>query len=379
MARRILIACIALLASILMVEGVVRLMAPQPRHSPWARMAPLGLSHLPGSAIDAWGQGSLVHHQSNMEGFIDVPHTPVRIPGVRRVAVLGDSFVEAIQVPLEQKCTRRLEAILNHSGETAWEVLDFGVAGAGTAGELLVYRDHARKYNPDVVILCFFLGNDVLNNHPDLDPKRDKPFLRVVDHRAVSWSTGSPGIAPDLPGGWVSGLLDVSHLARLLNSRLQALRLHRARTDSTGLPRDFQVFNRTAVPAWEEAWKVTSDVLGVLAGECAADHAELLIVAVPDRIQVHEEAWRACRNDYPALTSEQFDPALPNARLTAICADRGIPMLDLTPHLQRLALTGHMLYFPDDGHWNETGNDAAAECIAARLREDWRQPPTIEP
>ena len=44
------------------------------------------------------------------------------------------------------------------------EVLNLGVGGYGTAQQLLTLEEDGLRYRPDLVVLGFFLGNDVQNN-----------------------------------------------------------------------------------------------------------------------------------------------------------------------------------------------------------------------
>ena len=82
----------------------------------------------------------LVPVQINGEGLRDVEHTYAKPPRTFRVLVLGDSFVEAMHVPLEATFARLLEGELNADGATGHiEVVSAGVSGYGTAGELLLF------------------------------------------------------------------------------------------------------------------------------------------------------------------------------------------------------------------------------------------------
>jgi hypothetical protein len=54
-------------------------------------------------------------------------------PGEFRIAVLGDSMVMAVQVPIEETFVRRLEERLNATGGSArYRVINAGVQGYGT-------------------------------------------------------------------------------------------------------------------------------------------------------------------------------------------------------------------------------------------------------
>jgi lysophospholipase L1-like esterase len=107
-----------------------------------------------------------------------------RTPGVRRLAVLGDSFTEGQGVNEEDTYPRALERALNRTG-ASWEVLNFGRRGADfpalrdTFEELL-------EFDPDVVLYGMVLNDsepsDALRaRHPFvtgmLEGPRQKPEL----------------------------------------------------------------------------------------------------------------------------------------------------------------------------------------------------------
>jgi hypothetical protein len=93
-------------------------------------------------------------------GFRDVARDSAKPPGTERVALLGDSFIEAVQVPYEKTGAQLLERELNRSlgrapgtppGERKWEVLNFGISNYGIGQYLLTWERHASKYHPDYV------------------------------------------------------------------------------------------------------------------------------------------------------------------------------------------------------------------------------------
>src|SRR5262249_8799567 len=106
--------------------------------------------------------------QINREGFRDIDHQHEKPSDVTRVVIVGDSYIEAMQVPLDATVARQLEAALN-TGARKYEVISMGVSGFGTAGELLLYERFGRAYKPDIVILNFYPGNDIRNNSPVLE------------------------------------------------------------------------------------------------------------------------------------------------------------------------------------------------------------------
>jgi len=99
----------------------------------------------------------------NSEGWRDVDHNVEKPDGVFRILVLGDSFMEANSVNLDDTFHSQVEAFARAAGNNV-EVINMGVAGYGTLQEYLVFQDIGHLYNPDLVLVGFFDGNDVSNN-----------------------------------------------------------------------------------------------------------------------------------------------------------------------------------------------------------------------
>jgi hypothetical protein len=98
--------------------------------------------------------------------------------------MFGDSFGVGLQVPLEKIYSNQLEMRLNASADNAYEVINGSVGGWGTDQEVIFYATEAFRYRPDLVILSFFTGNDVLNNSETLELRhtygeRVKPFFHL--------------------------------------------------------------------------------------------------------------------------------------------------------------------------------------------------------
>src|ERR1700674_1399047 len=69
--------------------------------------------------------------ETNPEGYRDIARDTSKPPGVKRLAFLGDSFIEAVQVSLPQTAVQRLERKLNaipNPEHPRWEVLNFGIS-----------------------------------------------------------------------------------------------------------------------------------------------------------------------------------------------------------------------------------------------------------
>ena len=136
--------------------------------------------------------------ETNAQGFrAREPFNSSRPEGVRRIAVLSDSFTVCAGVAFEDLLTTRLERHLNE-GTTPLrtEVYNFAVGGHGILHHAASLEEVALGYNPDLVLLMLYPYNDL--NAGDYD--REKRFLE--EHAAG----GEPiKLSPD-QRGWIAGL-----------------------------------------------------------------------------------------------------------------------------------------------------------------------------
>lgn len=188
MVRGITLMLVATLAALLLGEFVLRLL-DQSYYWAVAKQPDAHLGWRPAANVSAWQRfegEALV--ETNAIGFRDRDHAIDKAPDTIRVAVLGDSFSEAVQVPIEQTWWRVMERSLNASGCRAldefpppavarFEVVNFAVSGYSTAQSLLAWRSVASSFAPDVVVLEFFLGNDLQENARALDDEPLRPYL----------------------------------------------------------------------------------------------------------------------------------------------------------------------------------------------------------
>src|SRR5262249_42589786 len=115
-------------------------------------------------------------------------------PGVFRIAALGDSFAVGPAVPFSENYLTLLETAL-----PGVEVYNFGVSGAGPREYQEILQRDVWPYQPDLVLLSVFVGNDVTENLPApryLDPRQHSLYLLVTRGWRLareSWRRGPPG------------------------------------------------------------------------------------------------------------------------------------------------------------------------------------------
>lgn len=104
-----------------------------------------------GAAVSAYRWMGVVHSVDRY-GFRRNTPIPPRRPGVRRIAVIGDSYTWGACVEEEQTYAAELERQLQDAGQ-AWEVINCGKAGGEAAGLSLILRDEVIPLvAPDLVI-----------------------------------------------------------------------------------------------------------------------------------------------------------------------------------------------------------------------------------
>jgi hypothetical protein len=347
----------------------------------WYRADPqLGWALRPG--VSGWfTQEGRSFVQINSAGQRDREHALDKPDGVYRIVILGDAYSEAMQVPLEDTYWAQLPARLESCGLRPGkriEVLNFGVANYGTAQAYLVLERTAIRYRPDLVLLQFDNGNDVLDNSYALERERNKPFFRLDAQGGLrlddSFSAGlaRAGRAP-FGSEMIKKLRDRSRVLQLASdARNLVLLMSRAHANGRGNEAGLEVMTLAAPrdALLEEAWRVTEALIARI-GDFASRHgASAALVAVPFAMEVHPDvAWR----ERLLAKYGVADLAYPDRRVVSFARQNGMLGIMLAREMQALAVAsgspfyGFENYKPGLGHWNQLGHRAAAEIIARQL------------
>jgi hypothetical protein len=312
------------------------------------------------------------------------PEVPIDGPrGVLRIAVLGDSFTEAMHVPYDETFCAVIERELAScplGGQRA-QVLDFGVSGYGTGQELLTLRQQVWRYAPDIVILAFFAGNDVSDNSAALDSEswlngeKCRPHYTVHNGALAENDQFRERPAASL---WCRSVFALNRIAIMDYLGEPAVLLHRLTSGSKPTAKvaghepglDDEIYGPPPNTRWRDAWTVTEDLIIAMSRDVKAHDARLVVVTLSTPIQVYPDA--AYREAYLHRVGGT-DLFYPERRLDALGAREGFVVLNLAPSLQAYADQHHSFLhgFPNTqagtGHWNELGHRLAGELIAQRL------------
>lgn len=323
----------------------------------------------------------LIHIQINSHGLRDVEHEYVKPAGVYRILILGDSFIEALQVPLEETLGRRLETELRDAGRRV-EVISAGVSGYGTAGAVLFFEREGVRYNPDLVVLAFYPGNDVGNNSETIEATLRPVYGSDGELQRIEGAGKPETGARD---GWLNRSAAVRYLRKVVLTRQPALaeimkNLGLIRTEAIrqapqreGIPVAYGVYAEPLAPEWDDAWKRTERLLGRLRKAVGDTGGRLLIAVLTTREQIYPDTWERTLLQYPGMRSRQWNLDAPQARLSRWCAAAGADCVQLDSSFRQARDAGaEPLHFQHDGHWTAAGHGLAAKELTTFIeRQRW--------
>lgn len=351
----------------------------------------LGVKLLPGK--EGWyrkeGEAYL---EINRFGYRDVEHDLTPPPDTFRIAVLGNSFTEARQMPIEDTYWDRLGRALGTCPALAGldvEVLNFGIGGYSTTQALLAYDLDARRFQPDLVLLGFFAGNDIRENSRALTGPNESwlsphPFHQLVDGKL----TLSP---PEPLSVWERLIYDgVQHsrLLELVNEARRQWSVRKKQADEQAriegveagisadiyLPLDQPDTSRDLV----EAWTLTERLLAELDHQVRGDGARFMVATIPSSIQTHPDA--AYRAAIVAKLGVD-DLLFPERQLAKFGRDDGYPVFPLVEQMQAKADGRHFHGFANTGyglgHMNAEGHRVMAELLAGQVCNELDKAPTL--
>lgn len=119
----------------------------------------------------------------NSYGYRDKEWQLEKPANTYRIAVIGDSYVEALQVELEKTFLSQTEHNLNQGLNKGYkvELMNFGHSGYTQSHELIVLKNEVQKFSPDLVLLFFLPGNDIDDISKETARNLIAPFYTVSD------------------------------------------------------------------------------------------------------------------------------------------------------------------------------------------------------
>ncbi|WP_267384295.1 SGNH/GDSL hydrolase family protein [Cyanobacterium sp. uoEpiScrs1] len=347
-----------------------------------------GHSLIPG--ISGWwiqeGKGWV---KINQDGLRDKYYPREKPKNTFRIAVLGDSFAEAIQVNLEDTFWSFIERELHNCpsiNNRMVETINFGVGDYGTAQELMTLKHQVKYYSPDMVILAIFTGNDIVNNSKALSPyDRFSPFLiEQGDKFVMDFSLKETEIyqwRSSLTRKVVFSIINNFYLLQIINkARITIKNRHKFLDQEFANKNNFNVIKYLDfIPQlyldnddknWEKAWNITEELVRMIKQESATIKARFLAVTLSNPAQVYPN--KSIRDKY--FREEGIvDQFYPDKRIKILGEKEKFDVLNLAPEFQSYAdknnqfLHGFENTILGGGHWNQLGHKLAGELITKKV------------
>jgi len=339
----------------------------------------------------------------NSDGLRDQEHSVTKPANTLRIALIGDSYAEALPVPLEQSFWSVMKDKLvecDASSGKAIEVINFGVSGYGTAQELLTLREKVWKYSPDVVMLAVTTNNDVTDNSRALKKVDEIPYFVNRDHqltldnsfqssRTFLWRQSrlnrfgrwlrdhSRVVQVVIEGHHALKMITASWRARWATPEPEAApKTSPGLKPNDSLPAaelgtDNLIYRVPQTAVWIDAWQVTESLIAKMRDEVQARNAKFLLLTLSNGPQVLPD-----RNAREQLQKRLgvTDMFYPDNRIRAFSEGENISLITLAPELQQFAERNQVFLHGFDknignGHWNVVGNRVAGELIAKKICE----------
>ena len=323
----------------------------------------------------------------NKDGLRDKNYPKEKPDNTYRIAVIGDSFAEAIQVNENETFWSLMEEKLpqcERFKDQNIEVINFGVGDYGTAQEYMTLKHHVSQYSPDLVLLAVFTGNDIINNSKTLSPDdRFSPFLIKKEGKYVLdlsfKETETYKWRNSIPRKVAFSMINNSRILQLLNETRIAIKKrrqllgNRTQSDEKSIIQylDFnpELYNNND-ENWQEAWKITEELVKLIQQEAKLINSDLLVVTLSNPAQVYPDV--SLREQYFEQANIK-DPFYPEKRIEKLGQKEDFKVLTLAPSFQSYAdknesfLHGFDNTVMGSGHWNKSGHKLAGEIISEQI------------
>jgi lysophospholipase L1-like esterase len=331
--KNLLAVIIGLAATLLLLEGTIRLLASSLGLAPYMKYHPvLGWTAVPGARKEHKSADPVfdVTYVINEVGFRGPVYERDKRPGVTRILLLGDSNGFGWGLPEEAT----LASILDKELDSV-EVVNLSLSGYGTDQSYLRFGLEGVHFQPDIVIIQV-TPNDFEEIQSAFFNQKPKPRFVFQDDGGIELTnvpvkaTGAEAerfYERSLPVPFKEWLGWNSFSYNFLNEKYH--RIRRARTNEPdGSPRAFS----------EESVALFKAIIGDLGDELGEIGAKGIVV----------HTSRDLSEDYS---------------LDGI----GVPVLDLYPTFANRAPGDDALFFPDGYHYTARGNRLMADAVMTEL------------
>jgi hypothetical protein len=318
-------------------------------------------------------------YRTNSLGFRGNDWSKEKSADVRRVAVFGHSFTHGMSYPEEQTFCGLLEQRLNDAGTPfEWDVMNCGFSGCNLIAQFRAYGTLIKARNPDLVICCFAVSNNVTSNSVRFrSPKWPSAEFGAMGELVIHPASGRTG--HDLRNKSRFHVWQ-KHKVQAAIDRIRDPLRERGILPDDG-PAEHAVRESDAIVMSDtrpgedvlEAWNVTAGILRRFRDSVEETGAEFVLVSIPMAWQVYPDLYESERSQAGRPDRYEWDD--PRRRLHTMLDELSIQSLDLVPSFrkacpsQSIAVEDEWLYLHGDGHFNAAGHQLVAEELSRYLLE----------
>lgn len=317
-----------------------------------------GVRHIANKKV-VWRLEGYSDETLSSQGLRDTEHSIQKPDSVYRIALLGDSATEGLQVPLNQTYGKVLERMLNESkqlGGKKAEVINFGCSSYSNGQEVFQLENQVAAYKPDLVIMMYNRGDYIENiRDPSTMKAEPRPYFHMdesgknllQDNTIMEFNKKSfePNQMLDFlrRHSRIYGVLTHTNLALSLNEQLYSKMRNSILKLLPGTKDGF----KRVVPPYQikDPWLVTEALIDRANKDCKAMNSEFMLVCFPNHV-----------ND--AEYGRQI------ANLNTLGNKECFPFLDLSEGFLSNSEKGLFLKY----HFSEAGHKLTARSIADKLK-----------
>jgi hypothetical protein len=316
---------------------------------------------------------------SNEFGFNDIDRPHAKPANTYRIIVLGDSFNWAggISCNYISLLGKKLKNERVHGKNI--EVINVGYPATGTYDEFLVLKRFGLLYDPDLVILAFFAGNDFSGLAPHQKQIVLNANFYIIDRREEYLLFGAPIIPKSRVVEIISQhkkiVRDVQTLPTPQNQG-ESPECHFSsdpmftETAFLQLTAEKLGFHGSKYQGYFKAYiDLVSQTIHAMKQYLNEHQIDFRVVILPEEMQVDPKLLTAAI-DFGNITKSDLEIDRAQRLMHGILAAEKIDYLDLLPPF-RTAFARNPekpLYLLRDTHWNQSGNELAAEAIYQWLK-----------
>ncbi len=294
----------------------------------------------------------------NRLGFHDRDYSPARpAPTTFRILVLGDSYVAAWEVPLEETFHERLEARLEREdplGRGSYQVIAFGQGRTAQRREIDWIREYGAVYRPDAILMVFFCGNDFMENDRGIFREASrfgKRYVREVVPRKLRFFAKVMRFPRLRLNGLLAEVL-AEYYVRHLDRFDPAISIADLESPEFGL------YRSPLPPKWARALERTGDLLDVARQEADRLGARFVLASLSGPQILGDLAERRL---WAPRQDPDFDATRGDRWIRDWAEARDVPHLGLGPALAEVGR--RKVFWKHDQHLNSRGHAVVADLL----------------